>query len=135
MGQPSALINPTAVKFNATQNILRWAQSVYTNLNAGLTLALGNKSDSSGVYNTFNRTNGDGIMIRVGAAAGSEPIKWDAGTSTAAISVATLGRKPTGWIICDIDKPASVYRSAAPTTTTLTLHTSDNTCSITVWIF
>lgn len=128
-------INPTQAKFVNFNNILRWAQSIYQSLNAGITLALGRGSDSLGVYNTFDRTNGDGIMMRVGAAASSEPVKWDGGTLQAAIPVSTINRKPTGWIICDIDKPAQIYRVVPPTTSSLILKTSDATCSIIVWIF
>lgn len=135
MGQPTAPINPTAEKFKAPHNVLRWAQSIYTSLNAGLTMATGRGSDANGVFNTFDRANGDGIMVRVGAAAGTEPIKWNAGTSQAAINIQTLGRKPTGWWVCDIDTACYVFRALPPTTTTLTLQTSNTACSITVWIF
>jgi hypothetical protein len=132
---PSAPINPTRTKFNNFNEVLRWAQSIYQSISGGITLALGKGSDINGVYNTFDKTNGDGIMVRVGAAASAEAIKWDAGTGQASIAVNTLGRKPTGWIICDIDRPASIYRNAPPTTSSLILKTSDTTCSITVWIF
>ena len=135
MGQLAIPINPTTVKFNAVQNIVRWAQSIYNCLNAGITLAQGRGSDSSGVYNTFTRTNGDGIMVRIGAAAGTEPIKWNGTTSDASITISLLGRKPTGWIICDVDKACTIFRSGPMGTTTLTLRTSDITCSATVWVF
>jgi hypothetical protein len=135
MAQVVAPINPTKAKFTNFDNVLRWAQSIHTSLSAGLTLALGKNSDSSGVYNTFDNTNGNGIMVRIGAAAGAEVVKWNSGTSQATIAVNLIGRKPTGWIVCDIDKPCYIYRAAPPNTTSLVLETSDTTCSITVWIF
>lgn len=132
---PTSPINPTRGKFGNPNDVLRWAQNIYQCLRSGITLALGSGSDSNGVYNTFDSTNGDGIMVRVGAAGGSEPIKWNAGTSQASIAVNRLGRKPTGFIICDIDRPCYIYRTAPPTSSALVLKTSDTTCSITVWIF
>jgi hypothetical protein len=132
---PTPIINPTANKFKTPNDILRWAQSVYKSIQGGISFALGKGSDNNGVYNSFDMTNGDGIMVRIGAAGGSELIKWNSGTGQATIPVNTLGRKPTGWILCDIDRAASIYRSAPPTSSSLILKTSDTTCSITVWIF
>lgn len=128
-------INPTGAKFTNFGGVLNWAQSIYRTLSSGLTPALGRGSDGTGVYNTFDKTNGDGIMVRIGATGGAEPIQWNSMTLLATIPVGTLGRKPTGWVLCDIDKPANVFRFAAPNTTSLILRTSDATCSITVWIF
>ncbi|HEY1645812.1 MAG TPA: hypothetical protein VGF75_05585 [Candidatus Saccharimonadales bacterium] len=130
---PSTPINPSTSNINSFPNVLRWAQSVYKTIVRGISFALGNGSDSTGVYNTFDITNGDGIMVRVGASGGAEPIQWD-GSSQADIAL-LLNRKPTGWIVCDIDKSATIWRVGAPTPTLLTLQTSDVTCSITVWIF
>jgi hypothetical protein len=126
-------INPQAGVFNSTNKILRWAQSVYKALSGGIIFATGRGSDSNGVFNTFDNASGDGIMVRVGATGGTEPTQWN-GSSQATIAL-LLGRKPTGWILCDIDKAANIFRVGAPTTTSLTLQTSDATCSITVWIF
>lgn len=127
-------INPSTSNMNTFANVLRWAQSVYKTLTGGISFALGNGSDTNNVFNTFDITNGDGIMVRVGAAGGTEHYQWD-GSSQVDIDVSTLGRKPTGWILCDVDKSCNIWRYAAPTTTDLFLQTSDSTCSITVWIF
>lgn len=45
-----------------------------------------------------------------------------------------LGRKPKGWILTDIDAAATVYRSAAFSTTTLTL-TSNAAATAAIWVF
>lgn len=128
-----SLINPQLGSLTNFTKVTQWAQSVYRTLNRGISLALGKNSDSSGVFNTFDITNGDGIMVRIGATGSSEPITWD-GSAQATIAL-LLGRKPTGWILCDIDKSATIWRTVPPTPTQLILQTSDVTCSITVWIF
>ncbi len=45
-----------------------------------------------------------------------------------------LGRTPQGWIITDISNAATIYRSAAFNSLTLTL-TSNATATLSLWVF
>jgi hypothetical protein len=114
--------------------ILRWAQSIFKVLTNNTTLAEGNLIDSTGVYTTFNVDNGNGIMFRVGASSSSLPNKWDAGTSQVDLNHA-LGRIPIGFIVCDLDANAIIWRATASTTGNMLLQTNNNACNATVYIF
>jgi hypothetical protein len=127
-------IDPTFVHFQDLKGVLRWAQSIFKSLTGNISLATGNLQDSNGIYTTFNSDNGDGIMVRVGAAGSGLKYTWDAGTSQVTIDHA-LGRQPIGFILCDLDKNAVIWRVIPPTAQFMELQTSDNTCSATVYIF
>jgi hypothetical protein len=45
-----------------------------------------------------------------------------------------LGRMQQGWMIVDVDAPATIYRSAALNSTTLTLN-SDAACVVSIAVF
>lgn len=114
--------------------MLRWAQSVFKSLNAGVALAEGHTTDSSGIYTTFNVDNGNGIMFRIGSAASSLTNKWNAGTSQVNLNHA-LARAPIGFIVCDLDANAIIWRAANPTSSHMLLQTSNTACNATVYIF
>lgn len=126
--------NPTREKFQNFHNTLRWAQSVYKALNGGISIAIGRGTDASGVYNTFDTTNGSGKMVRIGAVASSEPLKWNSGTSQATI-IHQLGTKPTGFHVTDLDGNAVIWRVGTPTTTQITLQISNTAINATVYVF
>jgi hypothetical protein len=114
--------------------MLRWAQSIFKSMFGNIALAEGNTTDSNGIYTTFNVDNGNGIMMRVGASGSSLRNKWDAGTSQVTLNHA-LGRQPIGFIVCDIDKNAVIWRVNPPTSGIMQLEISDNTANATVYIF
>jgi hypothetical protein len=126
--------NPTRGKIVNFEQNLRFAQSVYTSLNGGITLASGRSTDATGVYNKFDMANGSGKMVRIGATGSTEPLKWNSGTSQATI-IHQLGTKPTGFLITDLDGNAVIWRVGAPTNTQITLQISVNTVNATVYVF
>ena len=125
---------PTRGKIINFEQNLRFAQSVYQSLNGGIVLAAGKGTDATGVYNTFDMANGSGKMVRIGAAASTEPLKWNSGTSQATI-IHQLGTKPTGFLVTDLDGNAVIWRVGTPTTTQITLQISANTVNATVYVF
>jgi len=127
-------IDPSIVHFTNFPGVLRWAQSVFKTLVSNTALAEGNVQDSNGIYTSFNVDNGNGIMFRVGAVGTGLPYEWDAGTSQVTINHA-LGRQPIGFILCDIDGNANVWRINPPTSSLMQLQISDNTVSVDVYIF
>jgi predicted transcriptional regulator len=130
---PSAPINPTKFKFTSFNDVFRWAQSVYTTLVQGISLARGHSTDITGIFNTFDPTNGDGIMLRIGALSSSEHFSWSAGNQVTLTH--NLQRQPTGVIVTDLDGNAVIFRVGKPTGTQITLQTTSNTVNATVYIF
>lgn len=127
-------INPAKLQLTNPQQLGRWAQSVFASLKTGIMLAEGNVTDSNNVFNTFNADNGNGIMIRVGATGSSLPNKWNAGTSQVVLDHALM-RLPVGFIVCDLDANAVIWRAANSTTSNMTLQTNNTAVNATVYIF
>jgi hypothetical protein len=122
-------INPTAQLLSTPSGVLRWAQSVFKTLNGGVALASVSKSDANNIPDVFGVDNGNGIMIRLGPA---YSMKWSG--SSAAINHG-LQRYPIGFIICDTDANAVIWRSATSTESVITLTTSNNAVNCTIYIF
>lgn len=114
--------------------MLRWAQSIFKSLYAGIALAEGQQQDSNGIYNTFAVDNGNGIMFRIGATGSGLPNKWDGVTAIVTLNY-QLGRSPIGFIVCDLDANAVIWRMAPGTATSMTLKTSNTAVNATVYIF
>ena len=127
-------INPSKLQLTNPANLARWAQSVFQCLKSGISLAAGNTTDSNDVYTTFNTDNGDGIMFRIGAAGSGLTNEWDSGTSQVVLNHALM-RLPIGFIVCDLDGNAVIWRAAESTTDVMTLQISDTTVNATVYIF
>lgn len=127
--------NPQSFKTFA--DVLKWAKSVYKALASGLSLATPTTKDATGVYNNWNPDVINGVMIRVGATATTvNTYKWSAGVGAGSATIKHgLIAQPTGFIVCDKDKTCDVFRSGAPTTSSITLTCSDNTANVTVFIF
>lgn len=126
-------IDPSIVHIK-DKGILRWAQSVFKTLTSNTALATGNLTDSNGIYTSFNVDNGNGIMFRIGAVGSGLTYEWDAGTAKVTINHA-LGRQPIGFILCDIDGKATVWRVNPPTSSLMQLQIDDNTVNVDVYIF
>ena len=127
-------ILPTLQQCQTPNGVLRVLQSIFDTLTNKTALAEGNLQDSNGIYTTFNVDNGNGIMMRVGAAGSGLPNEWDAGTSQVTLNHA-LKRQPIGFILCDLDANAVIWRVNPPTQDIMQLQTSDTTANITVYIF
>lgn len=126
-------IDPNVVHIKDA-GILRWAQSIFKTLMSNTALAQGNLQDSNGIYTSFNIDNGNGIMFRVGAVGTGLTYEWDVVTSQVTINHA-LKRQPIGFILCDLDGNAVVWRVNPPTSDIMQLQISDNTVSADVYIF
>jgi hypothetical protein len=116
-----------------TPEHLRWAQSVNRALTGGVDMGEPTGKNPSGVYNTFNTGNSSGVLIRVGAHGGAEPVQWDA-TGNVTINHG-LGRQPIGFKLVDKDNTVDVWRTAVPTTLVIALKTSSGAVNVTVYIF
>ena len=127
-------INPSQSNFNRRGGALRNAQSVYKVLTAGVALAQPTGTDATGVYNSFEQDNGNGVMLRVGGSASSEPLKW-AGSNVTLVINHGLQRQPIGFWVCDKDKTCDVYRTAVPNSDTISLACTDGTANTTIYIF
>jgi len=92
---------------------------------------------NAGVATQFAKGNGSGILIRIAANGVTDtgaPYNWSA-SNTGIVINHGLQRQPIGYHVVDMDKVVQVYRTAAPDTQTITLAPSDNTASVTVYIF
>ena len=121
----------------------QWVQSVHETVNGNIDMgrATGKAPDSAGVnagvYTQFQQGNSSGILVRIaanGVSGTGAPYNW--GTTGVGIPLNHgLQRQPIGFHVVDQDKAVQVYRTAAPTDQTITLASSDNTASVTVYIF
>lgn len=121
----------------------QWIQTVQQTLtgNVDMGTPTGNAPASAGVnagvYTQFQQGNGSGVLIRIaanGVADTGAPYNWGATGADVVINHG-LQRQPIGFHVVDQDNPVQVYRTAPPTDQTLTLASSDNTVSVTVYVF
>lgn len=122
----------------------QWTQSVQRVLNGGLEIGtpiVNSPSAPSGVNQgvptQYEQANGSGIMIRIvanGVTNTGASYNWST-TGTGIVIRHNLARVPVGFHIVDQDKVVQVYRTAPPDQKTITLAPSDNSASVTVYIF
>jgi hypothetical protein len=128
-------INPVDMSMQLSKEHLRWAQSVHTQINGGLDLGRPISKDATGTYNQFDQGNGNGVLIRIGAA-GTSNGKYIWGASNAPIVINHgLGRQPVGYHIVDMDKNVTIYRTVAADATQITLAPTDASANTTVYVF
>jgi hypothetical protein len=92
---------------------------------------------NAGVATQFNKGNGSGVLIRIaanGVAGTGAPYNWGASGVGIVINHGLL-RTPLGWQIMDADGVSTIHRTAAPTEDTITLATSNNAVSNTIYVF
>jgi hypothetical protein len=125
-------INPGA---SHKEGVIQFQKSAHKALSGALTQGNPTGQNALGVYNRFQQDNMNGVLLRIGNAASSEPIKW----VTTGVGVAInhgLHHQPIGFYIVDKDGPCDVYRTISPPTADLiTLATTDATVNVTVYIF
>lgn len=134
--------NPTSLVHQVTNEMRTWVQSVHKILNGAVDMGVPIKQAPAGgvngkVYTQFQQGNSSGVLIRVaanGVSGTGAPYNW-AGINVGIAIIHGLLRQPIGFKVVDKDKTVDVYRTAAPTTTTITLAPTDNTASVTVYIF
>ena len=92
---------------------------------------------NAGVYSQFEQGNGSGRLIRIaanGVAGTGADYNW-AGTGVGVVVNHKLLRKPIGFSIMDADKDVKIYRTAAPDDNQITLASTDNSASVTIYVF
>lgn len=121
----------------------QWTQSVQQVMNGNVDMGTptGNAPESAGVnagvYTQFQKGNGSGVLVRIaanGVAGTGAPYSW-AGSNVGIPIIHGLLRKPIGFHVVDQDKQVSIYRTAPPDENQITLAPTDNTASVTVYIF
>ena len=121
----------------------QWLQSVQQVLTGNVDMGTPTGSAPSsagvnaGVYTQFEQGNSTGILVRIAATGVSgtgAPYNWN-GAGTSITINHGLGRQPIGYHVVDMDKAVQVYRTEPPTTENITLAPSDDTASVTVYIF
>ena len=92
---------------------------------------------NAGVYSQFKQGNGSGVLVRItanGLVGSGANYTW-AGTGVGISINHGLLRQPIGFKIVDKDKTVDVYRTAAPDKDQITLASTDNTASVTIYVF
>lgn len=92
---------------------------------------------NAGVSSQFVQGNGSGVLIRIAAhGVSGTGASYNWGTTGVGIVINHgLLRQPLGFKIVDKDKTVDVYRTAAPDANQITLASTDNTASVTVYVF
>jgi hypothetical protein len=124
----------------------QFVQSVNTVLNANVDMGapVGNAPTNAteyginaGVYTQFKQSNGSGVLVRIaanGVTGSGATYNW--GTTGTGIPINHgLLRQPIGFHTVDADKNVTVYRTAVPDQNQITLASTDNSASVTVYIF
>jgi hypothetical protein len=91
---------------------------------------------NAGVATQFNKGNGSGVLIRIaanGVVGTGAPYNWP--SSGSLVINHGLLRTPLGWQIMDADGVSTIHRTAAPDENQITLATSNNTVSNTIYVF
>lgn len=121
----------------------QWIQSVDSVVNGKIEIGTpvqGSPAAPSGVNQgvptQYQKANGAGIMLRIDAAGVSNgaPFNWN-GNNVAVQINHGLKRVPIGFHVVDQDGVIQVYRTAPPTQDFIMLAPSDQTVSVTVYVF
>lgn len=137
-------VNPQLLANKVNREVLGWAQSIHQVVNGGVDMGTpagarvpASGGINAGVYTQFNQGNSTGVLIRIAANGVSNTgasYNW-AGVNVGVAIKHGLGRQPIGFHTVDADKDVRLYRTAAPDATQITLAPTDNTASVTVYIF
>jgi hypothetical protein len=135
--------NPQVVARQVSREHLTLMQSVNNVLTGNIDMGspTGNAPSSAGVnagvYTQFQKGNGSGVLIRVaanGVTGTGASYNWGAANVGIVINHG-LQRKPIGFHVVDKDGVVDIYRTAAPDENQITLAPTDNTKSVTVYVF
>jgi len=123
----------------------QWIQSAQNALTGNIDMGTpvgnapvtGTSGINAGVYTKFQKGNGSGVLIRIAANGNTTSgagYMWGANGANVVINHG-LGRQPIGFHVVDADGNTSVYRTAAPDSTQITLTTTNNAVSNTIYVF
>jgi hypothetical protein len=135
-------LNPQNLTASITPQELKQHQSVVQVLTGNVDM--GNATNNApasagvnaGVATQFNKGNGSGILIRIaanGVTGTGASYNWP--SSGSLVINHGLLRTPIGWHVVDADGVSTIHRTAAPDVNQVTLATSNNTVSNTIYVF
>jgi hypothetical protein len=135
-------VNPSNFLHQMTSEMRTWVQSLHQTINGNMDYGTGIKQSPPGgvnskVFTQFDKGNGSGVLIRIaahGASGTGATYNWAAVNVGIVINHGLL-RQPVGFKIVDKDKTVDVYRTAAPDQNQITVAPTDNTASVTLYIF
>jgi hypothetical protein len=133
--------NPGTLAQGLPRDQYQWAQSLDQNINGQLDLGSiatdkPGAIDSTGTPANFNKGNGSGVLIRIGASGSKNGPQFNWTTSNTGVVINHgLGRQPIGFHLSDSDKQVQVYRVGTSNAQTITLAPTDATANTTVYIF
>ena len=109
-------------------------QSVHQVLTGNVDMGTPTSKDSTGQYNEFQKGNGSGILIRVGAVGSTgNTYTWPA-SGDLVINHGLL-RQPIGCHVVNSDNHLTIAQPTAPDKNSITLNPSDRTANATVYVF
>jgi hypothetical protein len=121
----------------------QWVQSVDSVVNGKIEIGTPAQNSpaattgvNQGVPTQYQRANGSGIMIRIDAAGVVAGASYNWNGNGVGIQINHgLQRVPIGFHVVDQDGAIQVYRTAPPTEDFIMLAPSDQTVSVTVYVF
>jgi hypothetical protein len=112
----------------------QWTQSVQQALSGNIDMGTPTSKDSTGQYNEFQKGNGSGVLIRIGAHGSSgNTYTWPA-AGNLVINHGLL-RQPIGCHLVSSDAQLTICQPTAPDSNSITLSPSNNAANATVYIF
>ena len=112
----------------------QWVQSAQQVLTGNIDMGTPNSKDATGQYNKFDKGNGSGNLIRIGATGTTDnDYTWPASGSL--VINHKLLRQPIGAHVVSSDKDLRIWQPSAPDENLITITPSDNTVKATVYVF
>jgi len=112
----------------------QWVQSAQQTLTGGVDMGTPNSKDATGQYNKFDKGNGSGNLIRIGATGSTDnDYAWPA--SGPLVINHKLLRQPIGAHVVSSDNHLTIFQPTAPDKNSITIHPSDNTVNATIYVF
>ena len=135
-------LNPSGIATKVEHDHFKLLQSVHKTLTGNIDRGTGIRQNpiagiNKGVYTQFETGNENGVHIRIaanGVTGTGAPYNWGAVNVGIVINHGLL-RLPIGFHVVDADKDVRIYRTAAPDASQITLAPTDNTASVTLWIY
>lgn len=135
-------LNPQNLASAITSAELKQHQSIVKVLTGNIDMGTGigtapsSSGVNAGVYTKFNKGNGSGILIRIaanGVTDSGADYNWP--SSGSLVINHGLLRQPIGWHSVDADGVSTLSRTAPPDENQITLATSNNAVSNTIYVF
>jgi hypothetical protein len=126
--------DPNAFAHALSEQHRQCLQSVHQVLTGNIDMGTPTSKDSTGQYNEFQKGNGSGILIRVGAH-GSTGNNYTWPASGHLVINHGLLRQPIGCHLVSSDKQFAHWQPTAPDENSITLAPSDPTANVTLYVF